>query len=364
MFKSLSTLGAIAAIAVGTLCVSQADEPELNPQPGVLVLQSGRVLRGGIIRVGDRYIVTLGEKDEVGVPADIVEMRCETLEQAYELRKNALPIASTTSDHLTLGDWCIQYGLISAAAEQLMAVMEIAPDDPQIKQFEKRLKLAVHRSREPSVRTVGATQEVSQAELDRVVRTLPDGVVEQFTSSVQPLLLNRCSNGGCHGPNSDSDFQLVRPSWSRTLPRRFTQRNLYASLTYVNAKQPRNSDLLVKSISAHGGTTTPILGDRDTESLQLLASWVHRVSQGNPAVQPAVLHSPQALLLQPSDAIGDKREPERFPTDEPVLPISESPAPNLTTPGDTRVANSDNSTPSRDPFDPELFNRKYLKRRP
>ena len=364
MFKSLSTLGAIAVIALCTFGITQADEPELNPQPGVLVLRNGRVLRGGIIRVGDRYIVTSGEKDEVGVPADIVEMRCETLEQAYEMRKNALPIASTTSDHLTLGDWCLQYGLMSAAAEQLMAVMEIAPEDPQIKQFETRLKLAVHRSREPSVQTVAATQEVPQAELDRLVKSLPDGVVEQFTSTVQPLLINRCSNGGCHGPNSDADFQLVRPSWSRTLPRRFTQRNLYASLTFVDPKQPMNSDLLVKSTSAHGGNATPVLGDRDAESLRLLASWVHRVSKGNPAVRPAVLHSPQALLLQPSDALGNKREPERFPKDAPASPIESSASNPTATPADSSNANADNVIAGRDPFDPELFNRKYLKRQP
>ena len=66
-----------------------------------------------------------------------------------------------------------------------MAVMEIEPDDSRIAQFEKRLKVAVHRSREPIVQTVGATQEVPQNELDRMVRTLPNGVVEQFTSNVQ-----------------------------------------------------------------------------------------------------------------------------------------------------------------------------------
>ena len=49
MYKSLWTLATIIVVALGSLGVNQADEPELNPQDGVLVLRSGRVLRGGII---------------------------------------------------------------------------------------------------------------------------------------------------------------------------------------------------------------------------------------------------------------------------------------------------------------------------
>jgi hypothetical protein len=262
-----------------------------------------------------------------------------------------------------LGDWCLQYGLLSAAAEQLMAVMEIEPDNPRIPQFEKRLKLAVVRSREPSVQTVGATQEIPQAELDRLIRTLPGGVVEQFTSGVQPLLLNRCSNGGCHGPNSDAEFRLVRPSWSRTLPRRFTQRNLHSSLVYVDPNQPKKSDLLVKSTTPHGGSETPILGDRDAEALQLLAAWVHRVSRGKVTKQPAVIGSPQALLLQPNDALADESEPGRFPTNEPVSPLKPPGKGPLETPQAPGPTSSEaGQSTGRDPFDPELFNQRYLKR--
>jgi hypothetical protein len=363
MFKSLWPHGAFVVLALCAVGVHQAAEPELNPQEGVLVLRSGRVLRGGIIRVGDRYVVTLGDTDEVGVPADLVELRCDSLRQAYEIRKSALPIAAQASDHWKLADWCLQYGLLSAAAEQLMAVMNIEPDNPRIPQFEKRLKLALRRAREPAAHVAHATQEVSQTELDRIVRALPSGVVEQFTSAVQPLLLNRCSNGSCHGANTDSDFRLVRPSWSRTLPRRFTQRNLYESLNYVNPQQPASSELLVKSTSPHGGADAPVLDERDTESLQLLAAWVHRVSQGKPSIQPTAIRSSQDLLLQPNDAVADGTEPcplpshEARPTPEDAV---EQPG-ELAPPSDSSAAA--NHAAGRDPFDPELFNQRFLKRR-
>ncbi len=330
-------------------------------------MRSGRVLRGGIIRVGDRYVVTLGEKDEVGLPVDAVEMRCDTLDQAYQLKKRALPIASTATDHLQLGDWCLQYGLMSAAAEQLMAVMQIDPKNPRIDQFEKRLKLAAHRPLEPSEQTASSTPEVSQSELDGLVRGLPDGVVEQFTSSIQPLLLNRCSTGGCHGPGSESDYRLVRPSWSRTIPRRFTQRNLYASLSFVDRQQPSQSELLVQSISAHGGSATPVIGDRDGEQLQQLAAWVHRVSRGRRNLPPAVIGSPQALLLQPSDKMSDEAAAGETPGDgntSPIMRTSGQSALGLEANHESRPAASGNSGEHspQDPFDPEIFNRRFLKR--
>ena len=63
--------------------VNQADEPQLTPRPGILVMHGGRVLRGDIIRVGDRYVVTIGERDELGVPATSVDLCCDSLEDAY-----------------------------------------------------------------------------------------------------------------------------------------------------------------------------------------------------------------------------------------------------------------------------------------
>ena len=63
MYKPHWTVTAIVVLALGTLGVILAEEPQLNPQNGVLVLRSGRVLSGGIVPHGDRYIVTLGLRD-------------------------------------------------------------------------------------------------------------------------------------------------------------------------------------------------------------------------------------------------------------------------------------------------------------
>ena len=134
-------------------------------------------------------------------------------------------------------------------------------------------------------------------------------------------------------------------------------------MTYIDSQQPKNSDLLVKSTSPHGGAATASLSERDTESLQLLAAWVHRVSRGNTSVQPAALRSPQALLLQPNDAIANDGEPGEFPTEVQAAPLSKPTEQASETVKASAATSADpEQITGRDPFDPELFNQRYLKR--
>ncbi len=41
---------------------------------------------------------------------------------------------------------------------------------------------------------------------------LPPELVESFTKSIQPLLLNRCATGGCGRPSKPSSFA---PGWQK-----------------------------------------------------------------------------------------------------------------------------------------------------
>jgi hypothetical protein len=75
-------LGVCILICLGSSRVNRADDPQLLPRTGVLVLRTGRVLRGDILRVGDRYVVALGKHDEVAVPVGSVDLRCDSLEEA------------------------------------------------------------------------------------------------------------------------------------------------------------------------------------------------------------------------------------------------------------------------------------------
>ena len=276
--------------------VTEADEPQLLPQTGILVLRTGRVLRGDIVRVGDRYVVAVGEHDEVGVPVDAVEMQCASLQEAYARQRNQLPTNSKVADHLKLADWCLQYDLLGCAAEQLMAAQRCDPSDPHNVVFEKRLRLAAQQSVSSSAPATRTAKIVVPPDLDKMTRSLPSGTVERFTNTVQPILINRCGASNCHGPNSHASFRLTFPSWRRTLPRRYTQRNLQSALALLDQGDPRRSPLLVMATQAHGDAKTPPLTDDNVTQLNHLAEWIYHSLGSQTPDPPAALNSPDCAV--------------------------------------------------------------------
>ena len=193
---------------------------------------------------------------------------------------------------------------------------------------------------------------------------MPNGTIEQFTNAIQPLLVNRCGATACHGANSDSSFRLSYPGSSRILPRRFTQLNLHTTMQQVNREKPMESPLLVMATSPHGTCDRPTLDNRDAVQLQQLVDWLGRCTSVR--TPPANLGSPDSLLLQPvtsprnatsspkSLASAARQAAARKKIDPPpATPTAEPAAPTAP----TSVATSGAGT--EDPFDPEIFNRRY-----
>jgi hypothetical protein len=361
------TRGACFFLVLCASSVNQADPPQLTPQPGILVLRNGRVLRGEIVRVGDRFTVALGDKDEAGVPADSVEIHCANLEEAYQVKRDNLSQPGTAAEHLALADWCLRYELLASAAEQLMAAQLLEPENPAAALFERRLRLAAPQTQSTKVPAKSSPPLLPRTDLEQFVSNMPDGTVEQFTTAIQPLLVNRCGASTCHGPNCESSFRLSYPSSSRILSRRFTQRNLHAAMQQINTENPAESPLLVMATSAHGTCDRPTLGDRDGAQLQQLVGWLQRCSAGR--TPPANLGSPDSLLLQ----LGAQRRvsattapPATIAKQEPVAgaaitlphaaPMVRPVAPSPPTPA------ASSSAGAEDPFDPEIFNRRYHRR--
>ncbi len=369
------TLVACTLISLALARDNQADDPQLLPRAGVLVLRTGRVLRGEISQVGDRFVVALSDRDEITLPVDKVEMRCDSLKDAYRRKRGELPPLAKVADHIQLADWCLRYDLMTEAAEQLMAAQRRDPSDPTNEHFEKRLRLAAHRRTTPASSPIPKKTIVMPAELDELVRGLPPETVEQFTNAVQPLLINRCGASRCHGSTTDSEFRLMYPHWSKTLPRRFTQQNLQTTLGLVDHDQPEQSPLLVMSTQIHGGAEKPALSENDVAQLRLLARWVFRSVVDSDSSAPAVLQAPNALLLQPLDrptralnqsdtaplstARSSARSPGRY---DPLVNMAQNgvqPASHTESIQKPPVQDPETGV---DPFDPEIFNRRYLKR--
>ena len=280
---------AVALVLLGSMlrpCVAEkpaTEEPaaELRPgEAGVLLLRNGEMLEGKITPAGDRYDVVL-PAGVLHVKASEVEFVGADVEACFRRRREGID-ADKIHDHLTLADWCLRHSLYENASAQLAAAKQLDPAHPKIGLLERRLQMALEPATATSRSVPVASDQPTTDDLDRMVRGMPPGSVEAFTNSVQPVLLNRCSNANCHGPNSTTDFKLLRTPTGRTTSRRTTQRNLHAALSAIDRLHPDESKLLIVPLKAHGGSKAPIFTSRQAAQFRPLIEWVFLTANAKP----------------------------------------------------------------------------------
>jgi hypothetical protein len=337
-----------------------------SPQAGVLVLRNGQVLEGEVIRAGDYYVVTKGEGSELRIKADEAECFCASLAEAYDLKAERLS-GLGAKPHLGLAEWCLRQGLYSKCSEQLIAAMRAEPNHPRIKELETRLAFAVETPPPTPVAAIPAGG-VSASDLDKRLNSLPRGSVEKFGAIVQPILLNRCGANRCHGPNAESEFRLLRPPPGQTVSRRFTQRNLYATLNYIDQDNPDSSPLLLMPQQRHGGSLAPVFDKHTEQQLAELVAWTRMTIAPPPAAQssaPPTITLTGDTLSQPA---GSPAAPEESAAEaDPPAAIDAAHGAASTNVRAMRPAFSHapghavpaKQPPIRDRYDPEIFNRHY-----
>lgn len=345
-------------------------QPSLTPQAGILLLRNGHVLEGHLTRAGDYFIVTLGEMGEIRLRASEVEALCGSLDEAYEFKARHLR-GSGAGPHLELAEWCLRHRLHARCAEQLVAVMKLEPEHPRLLALERRLELAVETP--PPVPTTPASPAatVSTEQLDRTLGDLPAGSVEKFAAVVQPILLNRCGANNCHGPSAPSEFRLLRPPSGQLASRRFTQRNLYATLQQLDRVDPDRSPLLILPQGRHGTALTAVFDKHSQGQLEELARWVKlTVGTSAPPAPPTIGPSP-TLLSQPATDFSDAPPPAILPaasraSAQPIDAAASPPGARVMRPALDAPASS-SASPGRSPapftprdrYDAEIFNRRF-----
>lgn len=363
MANSITYVVAAIALLAASL---RAEQPLiLGQQPGLLLLRNGQVLEGKITPEGDRYHVAL-ESGEVRVRAIDVEVHCRNLEEGYWLKRTAMPLGNVHG-HLDLAQWCIQHELLGHAANELRDALAVDPHHPRIELLERRLKLA--RQNESPQKSAGAAAGATLAaeDLDRLVRGMPAGAVETFTTSIQPLLMNNCTNAGCHGPAAEKAPRFVRVSAGRTNTRRLTQRNLHATMELIDREKPSASPLLTVPLQPHGSTKTAVFIDPQSPQYRLLAAWVEQVAQTPATPLPTTVVSQTPPLLQTMPPAGIQRVNQEIPL-TPLAPAIDPTAPPLIRVGpgsppprdDAKRGEPPMGVRPRDAFDPEIFNRKFF----
>ena len=332
---------------LGTLPLYAA-EPSLEPKEAVLLLKNQQVLAGTATRLGDFYHLSLGNTGEIRIPKGDVVYQGTDLLDVYEFKVASLP-ARPLEGHLSLADWCIRQKLFPQAATQLVKAMAIKPKDPRIAQLEERLKVASEPVAEKKAVQENSAVTVGREQLERTAHELPTGALERFTVVVQPILMDRCGATRCHGSGSDTTFQIVQPTHSRIPSHRFTQRNLFATLALVNRENPSESVLLQKSLEAHGERKEAPFAKKEDRQYQELVDWIMTVSQNRLIKNERPKSVNMKQLAGPQRQIGTG--------DEALDPPPNLPAP----PSKDNLPLKSAELPSRDPFDPAIFNERYFK---
>jgi hypothetical protein len=221
-------------------------------------------------------------------------MICRDAQECYQ-HKRANIEAGRVQDHLDLAEWCLRNGLLELAERELADARNADNTHPKIRLLTSRLELA--RQPLPTQPATTAERPVSHTTLDSVTRNLPQGTMETFTHSIQPLLLNNCSKSGCHLTRSDGGlkFERIHPRFSA---RTSTQRNLEQVLALIDRDNPPASKLLQAPIRPHGTVKSAIFTDRQQGQYRQLVQWVYAVAGARSTPERPTLEERTAPLLQ------------------------------------------------------------------
>ena len=300
---TLFAIGSVGAFTIGALDCSGAPPvasgPSANPndsgQPyrGLVLLRDGGVLAGEITRSADRYVVSRGG-GEINVPFANALLVCNSLEEAYEQQRAAIP-HPTVEDHLKLAEWCLRHAIYPQAERELNDVRSSDPRHPKLALLERRLAvgLQAHAAKVPPRRPPANDEKgeperkaaaivASADQFDSLAEQLPPGAVQLFVRKVQPILVNNCTTSGCHQAGDEQSFQLDRALLHGLSNRRSTMQNLEATLALVDREKPEHSRLLTTPRRAHGGMEDPLFGPRHAQMVAHLVDWVALIAESAP----------------------------------------------------------------------------------
>lgn len=377
---------------------SQADELSAAPttirdgETGFIILQDGGVLEGRITHVAEWYVVARAGS-QMQVAAARVQYVCRNLHEAYEYRCKR--ITKPTGDtHLAMADWCLRYKLLDEAESEFKGARELGANEIKLGLLERRLAAAKARPAQPvakSTMPAAPVTPVAKAPPKATTPDLPPGVLEQFTRRVQPILVNGCTAAKCHEPGGRESFQLNRALLRGEANRRTTMQNLLATLALIDREHPGASELLTVPRQTHGGMNGPVFGPRQEQAFKHVADWVALVAPPPRAAEPSADNPESIAANAPVDGSQPKLAP---PAASQRLPYAQSAAKTIGANGATALppsgtapiedpavqpaAASDGfsemksllpphrlqyggaleSWQPRDPFDPEIFNRR------
>lgn len=299
-----------------------------------------------------------GEGSEVRLRAsEVVRVDASKLALYVWRRARAGAGRGTLDEHLELADWALANGLEAQAARELLDARQLDSRSRRLIVLERRLAEALRRRAAaeappaaPAPEATTAIAEGPTADPVELLPRLPEGSREHFTRRIQPLVLNGCGAGGCHGGARDDDtFALDATPLRGYGSASSTEHNLRAVLSAIDLDSPDDSRLLTTARGPHHGAT-PFTGARRQELLDRLAEWVRAIAAENrePLASEDTAESGSPT---PETAAAVNEQPPRVAQADPAGLDRRAP---------TAAAASVGAP--RDEFDANFFNRRF--RRP
>ena len=359
------------------LCPSKARESPLPVQPRAMqpramqpcvLLRNDNVVFGAARQQGEQVLVERGDGTQIRIDRKQVLCWSDSLLNLYRYRLDHR-VGTNVQVHLGEARWCLRYGLLEQASDEVEQLRRLDPTNPQAELLHRQIVGAYcnlakdsHQATEtenshPSFHFASDVTideaPVSQVDEEQAALSIDPSELHDFVSQVQPILLNRC--GSCHSHTTDREWKLITPARGVRTSSRMTRENYAATVPYIDVSAPSASSLLRYAITAHGGGAIP-LGPRNAVAAEALKRWSQSVADHHADASKLTRASVPSSSMDPilkSAAIQDANESE-FPAADPdataLKPRVEG---NGLEPQLQRLPPVDN------PFDPELFNRRF-----
>ena len=379
--RVLTFLGVLTALAARAVTLL-ADPPEFRspvavaPRDRVLLLKNGQVLAGRITWSGDHYFV---DRDglQMGVRSGEVLATAADMDDAYRWQRARLA-RDDLEGHQTLAQWCLRHDLLGYAATELADCEALQPSHARTALLMRQLQSAVRTvenakaRRAPSEGPTDAGMAQTHSPPDDLPRdavpransgakaadvsaTLSNESLETFVTTIQPLLINQCAAGGCHGGATKAELKFQRFDPRRSPSRVYTERNLAAVLKHIDHDTPEASPLVVVPSQPHGGMATPVFSGRTLGQRAELVAWVRGTVRPSGRV-------PQATRNTSGVVFGnDVKKPAKAPVaravhEENASHVSKGRDGAAVAPDGAAVGGTVNS------HDPDEFNRRFFPR--
>lgn len=377
-FRSALWIGSFISL-IGLMNLSshgeQTDGDADDSRDQLVLLTTGRMLTGRVTRNGGGYLVEQSN-GRIQVAAEDVKFVVNDLREAYRKQRDSI-VEPTPATHIALANWCISHRLHDEARDELKRCLKRDPENVEARRLLLRLTDTIRAGlplRGDEVAPLKTQDGFVQPDVESL-GGLSREAASQFTSRIQPLLLNKCGNASCHGMASSNTFKLTMSRGAGKGSRQNTERNLYETMRYVDLETVTNSRLLQVFQGSHGGKGTIFVGPAGAEQIKQIKAWVVSVVEEKQAEARKLEQRPRlatkvhskyrvtqasAVVEKTSDSEG-RGAPMKNDFEAPPL----EPVVDKAKPRELKVDPTDAIELARerqDPFDPEVFNQRY--RRP